>query len=378
MKKLTISLVLLAAACGCCKCRKNGDGFALREPIMRNWLHLQEERFAPPHTYDVPCPGWPGDFPGRIMLALVLEKEALGIGKCENLDIALKELPSHLNERGYMGEIYEGVFSEQQMSGNGWVLRALAEYAKYNPDSQTIDAKAIATRMAENLFLPALGKYKDYPLTPEERENSKGEPAGNIVGEVNGWLVSSDIGCLFVGLDGLVAAYQLTGDEKLKPAIDEIVAKLLEFDFVRVKAQTHATLSSMRALLRYDAQKYLAKVEDMFRIYREKGMTDDWENYNWFERYDTWTEPCGIADSLLVAEQLHRASGKAEYREMADRILAALLDHEMENGGFEIKRTFPKGSGKKSESTGTEAHWCCTMRGGAALAWLAISRRDNR
>ena len=79
-------------------------------------------------------------------------------------------------------------------------------------------------------------------------------------------------------------------------------------------------------------------------------------------------------DRNTDAEQLYKESGKSEYREMADKILRALLDHQLENGGFVIKKTFPKGSGRCSESTGTEAYWCCTMRGGAGLAWLSLSR----
>jgi hypothetical protein len=133
----------------------------------------------------------------------------------------------------------------------------------------------------------------------------------------------------------------------------------------------------MRALLRYDARRFLPLVESRFDLYRRYGMTDRCENYNWFLRYDTWTEPCAIVDSLLLAHQLGSLTGKGEYSELEGRILAALVAHQRPNGGFCLMKTFPKGTAHAPEITCEEAHWCCTMRGGAGLAtalrWAAGS-----
>ena len=106
-------------------------------------------------------------------------------------------------------------------------------------------------------------------------------------------------------------------------------------------------------------------------------MTDRYENYNWFCRYDTWTEPCAIVDSLLLAHQLHELTGKPEYADFERRFLDALVAHQRDNGGFGLQKTFPKGMAHESVQAEYEAHWCCTMRGGAGLATALLWRKSS-
>ncbi len=358
------------------------DEPTLESRVRLSAQRLEGEKYRPDKVFltEAESGGWPGDTEGRTILALTLQEEALGV-KAKYLDEILRRVPAHLNARGYMGPIYKDAFDEQQLSGNGWMLRGLCEYAR-RVQNPVIDAKGIAHRLARELFLPGVGHFKNYPIDAAARRGFAGQASGTIAETAGGWRLSTDIGCVFIGLDGLVQTWQLTGDDELKPAIEELIARFLEIDLLAIKAQTHASLTAMRALLRYDTARYLKDVERCFAIYREYGMTDRYENYNWFTRYDTWTEPCGIVDSLLLAHDLYAATGKEEYRELEGKIMTALCAHQRANGGFGLQKTFPKGCNHPPAEHRDEAHWCCTMRGGAGLArallWARADVGTNR
>ena len=370
MTKFGISAaVAVALACGASRAEEARREMSLRERVELSSRRLEAEKYRPDAVFlgEEKSNGWPGDTEGRTLLALVLQQEALGV-KPKYLDGIMRAVPSHLNEDGYFGKVRRGVASEQQMAGNGWLLRALCEYVRVEK-SPVIDAKGVARRIARGLFLANADLFPLYPVTPDARKDMPvGGASGTTAAEVSGWELSTDVGALFIGLDGLVQAWQTTGDPDLKRPIESIVARFEAFDPIAVKAQTHATLSGMRALLRYDARRFLPLVESRFDLYRRYGMTDRCENYNWFLRYDTWTEPCAIVDSLLLAHQLGSLTGKGEYSELEGRLLAALVAHQRPNGGFCLMKTFPKGTAHAPEITCEEAHWCCTMRGGAGLA----------
>ncbi|MFQ8826202.1 MAG: hypothetical protein ACLR76_00545 [Alistipes sp.] len=100
-------------------------------------------------------------------------------------------------------------------------------------------------------------------------------------------------------------------------------------------------------------------------------MTENYENYNWFERYDTWTEPCAIVDSYLLATQLWAATRNPAYLEDADKIyLNGIAATQRHNGGFGCDKpvgvVYPE-LGIHAD----EAYWCCTMRGGEGLGRAA-------
>lgn len=376
-------LLAMAALAGCLCARKEssfGDGrsgrplpadMTLAERIALNMERLSGGKYLPERIFDRDDWGWPGDTEGRVLLALVLEGQALG-RKPPTMERLFRDVVAHFNAEGYMGPIRTETVSEQQFFGNGWILRALCAYAR-STFEPVVDAKALANRLAENLYLKALGRYKDYPIDPKARAAGEGSAVGSKSRTVGGWELSTDIGAAFAALDGLTDVYALTGNGKLKPLIEEIAARFAECDPVVLRAQTHSTLTTLRALLRYDAKRFLPLVERRFAQYREFGMTDRAENYNWFCRYDTWTEPCAIVDSLVVAETLWRETGNRDYRDLAARILTALVGHQRDNGGFGLRKTFPRGSGAPVVDHTYEAHWCCTMRGGAGLAWAKLN-----
>ncbi len=158
-------------------------------------------------------------------------------------------LPLKFNTKGYFGAIQGDTINEQQLSGHGWLLRGLCEYYIWKKDEKV---KKYIQDIIQNLALPTRGHHKDYPIMPEERKPHVGEMAGTSQNVINNWLLSSDIGCDFIFLDGIVQAYSLFPTPELKSLIDEMTARFLQIDLVAIKAQTHATLTGLRALMRYD------------------------------------------------------------------------------------------------------------------------------
>ena len=219
--------------------------------LRLNMQRLGEEKYQPDHVFlTMQQSGeWPGDTEGRTILGLTLDAQALHSAS-PNLEEILRRLPSHLNERGYMGLVFPDIIHEQQLSGNGWMLRGLCEYYEWRGDSAVL---SVIRTMARNLFLPWKGHYATYPVRPEDRKQNVGAASGETVGQIGRWQLSSDVGCLFIGMDGLIHAYAVTHDEELRPVIDELVECFLGIDLLAIKAQTHATLTALRGLMRYAA-----------------------------------------------------------------------------------------------------------------------------
>lgn len=43
-----------------------------------------------------------------------------------------------------------------------------------------------------------------------------GDVSGESLGTINGWVLSSDVGCAFMSIDGLSHAYEVTKDVRMK------------------------------------------------------------------------------------------------------------------------------------------------------------------
>jgi len=104
-------------------------GGELRERVCKNFNRLEEEKYRPDKVFltEEQSGGWPGDTEGRTILGLVMDAQASGREPVYLKEI-LNRIPTYLNKEGYMGPIYEGKMNEQQLSGNGWMLRGLCEY----------------------------------------------------------------------------------------------------------------------------------------------------------------------------------------------------------------------------------------------------------
>jgi hypothetical protein len=188
---------------------------------------------------------------------------------------------------------------------------------------------------------------------------------------VNGWNLSSDVGCDFIFMDGVVHAYSLFPSADLKGLIDEMMTRFFEMDIVAIKAQTHATLTGLRAALRYypitGDKKLLSKIEERYKLYHDLAMTENYENYNWFERPE-WTEPCAVIDSYLLSVQLWQYTQHPYYLEDAQHIYYNAICHtQRSNGGFGLDNC-PGPVDNFLKVNADEAYWCCTMRGGEGLA----------
>lgn len=334
-----------------------------------NLSRLQDSIYRPPVVFE--DKNWPGDFVGRTILGLTLESEALHT-EVPLLKTLVDSLPGYLNAKGYLGPDYAPSVHEQQLSGHGWLLRGLCEYYRRYKDPKVLET---VRTIADSLFVPCLDQVASYPISPEQRSSEGGEASGNINGRVGQWMLSSDIGCVFIGMAGLVDAYEFVPSESVRGTIDALVDRFLEVDLTGIKAQTHATLSALRALLKYSAltgrEDLVQEVIERWNIYVEHGMTCCYANYNWFGRPDSWTEPCAIVDSYMVAFELWRLTGDPSYRNMAELIeVNALLPAQRANGGFGCD-SCPSAQDPYLKSVIPEAWWCCTMRGAEGLSRVA-------
>lgn len=335
---------------------------------------LEAPIYRPPLIYTVESAGWPGDWEGRTILALTC---LCRVTKREPsfLDSIVEGLPGYFNEKGYLGKVLpEGEFDEQQLSGHSWLLRGLCEYYIYRRCPMVL---TMIDGIVEGLFLPALGKYESYPSTPEERLMRGGAESGSVAAVIGSWHISTDTGCAFIPLDGLSHAYELLTsvvprperDKKLLLLIDSMIDKFSLLPFIEACVQTHATLTGCRGIMRMYSvlhkAEYLDTVKRLFGLYEGKGMTANFENFNWFCRPE-WTEPCAVIDSFMLACQLWEATGQRHYGEIAQSIMYnGMYRTQRKNGGFGCDSCAEDGYlGFHCE----EAFWCCSMRGGEGLA----------
>lgn len=364
----------------------NGE---LQTRIERNFNRLEEQKYQPDNVFLTmkQSGNWPGDTEGRTILGLVLDAQAAHRVP-RFLEEIMRRIPEHLNEKGYMGPVYPDSLHEQQLSGNGWLLRGLCEYYLWKGKTETL--QQIRT-IVENLYMPGKGFYAKYPIDPNARMKDVGEASGATVQSQNRWMLSSDVGCVFIGMEGFLHAYQVllqaNGEGKIKipqneladfkSLAEEMIDRFLQIDLVGIKAQTHATLTACRGLVRFAEttgnDTYIKDAAKVFSLYVKQGMTESFGNYNWFDRFDTWTEPCAIVDSYMLAMQLWQHTQDMRYMEFAEEIYWNALCHaQRKNGGFGSDNC-PGLSCKDStlKVISKEAHWCCTMRGGEGLSRVA-------
>jgi hypothetical protein len=341
--------------------------------LYANLNRLEETKYQPDHVFltSEQSGNWDGDTEGRTILALVLDAQAAH-RPARYLAEIMQRLTGKLNARGYFGIIYpDQVFCEQQMSGHGWTLRALCEVYAWQHDAAIL---GLIQRMLDNLVLPSTGFHREYPVAPTSRQGG-GSHAGTVQAQVGHWILSSDTGCDFILLDGIVQAYQYLPSPQLRVVIDEMIARFLDIDLAAIKAQTHASLCALRGILRYvemtgDA-RLLQAVIDRYELYRAVAMTENDENYNWFGRPE-WTESCAVIDALLAAVGLWRLTGRNDFLADAHHIYYnALGVLQRYNGGFGCDSCSGANDSPYVEVAIDEAHWCCTMRGGEGLARMA-------
>lgn len=346
----------------------NMDG-ELSIRLKRNFSRLESDIYQPANVFNAggASEGWPGDKEGRTILGLVLQAQA-NHRDARYLEAIIDQLPDHLNEKGYLGPVYKDSAWEQQLSGHGWLLRGLCAYYEWKKDKRV---KSMIKGIIHHLAIPTTGYHKDYPINPSERQRDVGAAAGTTLNTIGRWKLSTDIGCDFIFLDGLVHAYQLFPEKALRALIEEMTDRFFQMQLESINAQTHATLTAFRAILRFyhitGDRKYLAEVEKRYLIYRNAATSSNYENFNWFGR-PSWTEPCAIVDSYIVAVQLWQFLNNPLYLEDAHNIYYnALSRTQRSNGGFGLDNC-TRQEEPFLKVAADEAYWCCTMRGAEGLS----------
>lgn len=332
----------------------------LETRIQKNFDRLSEPYYQIENVFQEPNADWPGDKEGRALLAFVRHFE-MSARKIPCMEPMLAQLPQKTNKDGFFGPRFEGVADEQQLSGHSWMLRGLCEAARQFPDSP---AREFIRSIVENLYLPTKGKYRTYPV---ERAGAEGGVSGNSTGVVDGWRLSSDVGCAFMSIDGLSDAFALTGDERIKELLDEMIGVFCGIDKVKIRAQTHCSLTAARGMIRVyritGENAYLDKAREIFDLYTSEGMTLTYQNLNWWGRPDTWTEPCAIVDSLMAAIELFEETGEGDYRVLAARIYHnGFASLQRDNGGAGTDSVVAPGGEDSLFIKMPEAYFCCTMR----------------
>ena len=345
----------------------------MQKRIFRNFDRMESQRFQPIES--VGCfreakYSWPGDMEGRTILSLALLQQAVD-RKAIYLQKTLDMLPERFNDKGFFGKDFAPQCDEQQLSGHGWYLRGLCESYLDTRDPET---KKKILQVIDNLVVPTKGKHKLYPIDPDKRDKEHGSYSGTVVEKQGFWRLSSDIGCDYIFMDGVIQAAEILNRKDLYPIIDEMVNRFLEIDLVAIKAQTHATLTALRGLIRYarltDRKDLIPEAEKRFDLYIREGSTENHMNYNWFGR-PTHTEPCAFVDAFMVATQLWQITGKTDYLEEAHKIYYNGICHAQHaNGGFGLNECSGSNDGfLKMKSP--EAWWCCTMRASEGLVSAA-------
>ena len=336
----------------------------LKTRISLNFKRLAEssyyqidEIFAP-DTYD-----WPADKEGRALLSFVSHYKISG-EEIPCMDQMIENLSDHLNEKGYMGTSRTDVIVEQQLSGHSWLLRGLCEYYEQFSDSYALD---VIKDITENLFLRTKGSYHTYPIDRSKKD--EGGVSGCEIGYCDNWLLSSDIGCAFMSIDGLSHVYKITKNEAVKELLDEMIDVYLSIDKVNLRVQTHCTLTAARGMMRMYSvlgeEKYLNGAKEIYDLYVNKGgMTYTYQNLNWWGRPDSWTEPCAIVDSLMLALELYKTTNNEEYRKTAARIYHnGFSTSQRDNDGAGTDTLITEGSPDTHiQARMYEAFFCCTMR----------------
>ncbi len=357
-----------------------------REPEerrRRNRARLSDKIYCSPDIFSQGGE-WPGDWQGRALLALachykMAQKEAERRGIFGQAQSILRELPFHTNEDGYFGDLFdENCVNEQQLSGNSWFLRGLCMWYEITGSEELGER---LNRISERLLRRLIPAYRRYPIGRREEGSVDGHLQKEIV---DGWRLSSDVGCAFILLDGITDVYEKTKDASLAEVIRAMISVFDKIDYVGSNCQTHATLSATRGIMRFwkntGESAYFERACGIFRKYCECGMTANYANFNWFGK-PFWTEPCAVADSMILAVQLYRATGEYLYAQAANRIYEnAFRRAQRPNGGAGCDSCLTEGNAQL-KTLMYEAYFCCTMRYAEGLLCLfenAVFERDGK
>ncbi|MDD6478592.1 MAG: hypothetical protein PUF48_02110 [Oscillospiraceae bacterium] len=333
----------------------------IEQHIKKSFKRLSEPEYSSEKVWQPKDYEWPGDWEGRALLAIT-SLNSISDEENEYVHNIVADLKNHVNSQGFLGHEYiEGEVDEQQLAGHTWLVRGLLLYHNLYKSQEAFE---YAKRIVYNLYMPIIDAVDTYPLERDMEDD--GGVAGHNKLVLSGWRVSTDVGCAFVGLDGLTTYYEQTRDENVRPLIDKLINKFYSIDKVALRAQTHATLTAARSIMRMylvtKEEKYLEMAKDELEKYLEFGTTATYENYNWFGRPDTWTEPCAVVDSFMLITALADVTGDEKYIKLARRVwFNGLSFCHRKNGGAGTNKCVTETQPVLKIGM-IEAYFCCTMR----------------
>lgn len=340
----------------------------LDERAQKNFDRLCEPYYQIDQVFSPAAYDWPADKEGRALLAFACHLQQSG-RTVPCLPLLLAGLDAHTNADGFFGPTAGPLLREQQLSGHSWLLRGLCQLYQLDGDSSHLQR---ARAVFEGLYLPTAGRYGSYPI---RRPDDGGGVDGHSGILLDGWDLSTDIGCAFMSIDGLSHYYAVSHDARALTLLEEMVTVYAGMDKVALQAQTHCTLSAARGMLRlYEhtgTKAFLKSALDIWQVYLRYGMTASYQNYNWWGKGNTWTEPCAIVDSLLLTLQLYELTADDRQLTLARRIWHnGLASAQRPNGGAGTDSTVGPGEDTLYMQS-YEAPFCCTMRLAEGLLWAS-------
>lgn len=283
------------------------------------------------------------DIAGRWVLA----ETYLHAGQSEppqHLAAVIEDLLKLQNDDGSFGIVS---FDDEPLNmhkayGNGWMLKALAQYAITFADKRVCHAAV------------QLGEFykRTFPLWDQSNRRER---------DTKFYAIS--ISCYYHAFDGLVSLYQLTDDDRWLELVEKFIPNLAPLEEAD---HSHMYLTIRRGLLRYyqikgmdDAIEELA--QELHRCYESCMLeTGGVPERFWLpdgEHADD--EGCSLFDWEILTTQMFEATGDTRWLDYAIFNLEnQIFYNQTYNGGFGSCEL-----GHQYKQQGKEAPWCCSVFG---------------
>ena len=237
--------------------------------------------------------------------------------------------------------------------GNGrLMLGLLAAYERFGNEKALESAKKMADFYVDIVYK----RFCDPARMDEYKQNAKGYAAAYVT-------------CVFHGIEGLVRAFRLTGEQKYLECAKKMADFHEEFDTLPV-GHSHGSISAHEALVMLyeetNDRKYLDRVVKRWSDACEGGFVFPaggvCENFIVEGHSD---EGCSEADWLRINLMLWRNTGETKYIDAAERTLYNEYQmNQWHTGGFGHRYLIPDKNGCFAWGKRyAESYWCCSYHG---------------
>lgn len=312
-----------------------------------------------------------GDISGR-MVSMIARERRFGLPESWPLEKLLAGLQAAQQPDGHFGkpqDLAHDVVGDRDMPilwGNGRLLTGLVEICEVSPNQRAL---AMARRLGD--YYLATDPYLDRP----ELVNRFGNYAAGFAT------------CYFSGIEGLAGLARVTHDHQYLAQAQRI-ARLMMENTKPGEQHSHGRLCALRGLL----DLYIATGDAAYLRYVTHEFQYTADHFLWptgglsemsvptFQR----DEGCTEADWLRLCIELWRLTGRDEYMDYAEWILAnEMAVNQFPNGGFGHHTAFftagvMDGYEAVNPQTAQEAYWCCSEHCPRALldaaSWAVVAR----